>query len=78
MNSSGDDHTDEGESRLRHYLEELREDPPASDPRMTEGIVRRARWQGAVRGPLQVVGTLFAAVAEGLSALLGAERRPRR
>jgi hypothetical protein len=78
MNPSGEDHVDGGEGRLRDYLEELKGDPPRSDPRMSERIIRDARWQQAARGPLQAIGLLLAAVAEGLSDLLGANRGQRR
>jgi hypothetical protein len=78
MNPSGDDHANGGEGRLRDYLEELRDDPPRADPDLAVRVVRGARWQQAARGPLEAIGLLLATLVEGLSDLLGAERRPRR
>jgi hypothetical protein len=78
MNPSGENHGIGGEARLRGYLDELREDPPRPDPGMADRIVQKARWQQSARGPLQAIGLLLATLAEGLSDLLGAKRRPRR
>ena len=77
MSPSGD-YANKGEARLGDYLEELGEDPPQSDPQLTGRVARRARWQQAARGPLQAIGLLLAALADGLSDLLGAKRGPRR
>lgn len=68
---------DDGEGRLLGYLEELREDPPASDAAIARRVRRSARWQQAARAPLQLVGQLAGAVAAGVSALLGAKPRSR-
>ena len=78
MNAPSTDGADPSEARLHDYLDELREEPPSTDPRMSDRIVRRARWQHAARGPLQAIGMLFAALAEGVSTLIGADREPRR
>jgi hypothetical protein len=78
MTPSGEDHSSGDEGRLRDYLDELRQDPPRSDPELADRVVRGARWQQAARGPLQAIGLLLATLAEGISDLLGAERRPRR
>lgn len=78
MSPSERDYENDSEARLRDYLDELREDPPAPDPHLTGRVARRARWQQAARGPLQAIGLLFAALAEGLSDLLGAKRGSRR
>jgi hypothetical protein len=65
---------DPGEGRLVAYLAELREDPPPSDEALAGRVHRSARWQHAVRGPLQVLGHLSGALADGLSVLLGGTR----
>ena len=64
-----------GEGRLVAYLEELREDPPAADPALARRVARSARWQHAVRGPLELIGHLGGALADGLAVLLGGSRR---
>ncbi len=64
-----------GERRLLGYLEELREDPPASDTTIVRRVNRGARWQRAVRDPLKAVGQLAGALADGVLSLLGSKRR---
>jgi hypothetical protein len=65
---------DPGEGRLVTYLAELREDPPTTDEALVRRIGRSARWQGAIRGPLEAVGHLAGAVVDGITALLGGPR----
>jgi hypothetical protein len=65
---------DPGEGRLVAYLTELREDPPPTDEALVRRVHRSTRWQHAVRGPLQVIGQLGGALADGLTALLGGTR----
>lgn len=76
MNPIGENHPDGSETRLRDYLEELRDEPPEPEPPMSARIVRTARWQHAARGPLQAIGMLLDAVAAGIAELFG-DRRPR-
>lgn len=64
-----------GERRLLGYLEELREDPPATDTAIVRRVNRSARWQRAVRDPLRAVGQLAGAFADGVFSLLGSKRR---
>ncbi len=59
------------EQRLSEYLELLRADPPVPGPDLIAGIVRRARWQAAVRDPLVLVGTVATALGEGIRLLFG-------
>jgi hypothetical protein len=66
---------DPGEGRLVAYLAELRGDPPPTDKALTRRVQRSARWQHAVRGPLQVIGHLTGALTDGVAALLGGARR---
>jgi hypothetical protein len=73
---SGGRPADPGEGRLVAYLAELREDPPPTDEGLTRRIGRSARWQQAIRGPLEVVGHLTGALVDGIGALLGERRRP--
>jgi hypothetical protein len=68
---------DPGEDRLVGYLEELRGDAPAADPSLTSRVQKSARWQAAIRGPLELVGHLGGALVDGIAALLGVSRRRR-
>jgi hypothetical protein len=69
---------DPGEGRLVAYLEEVGENPPPTDEALVRRVHRSARWQHAIRGPLEVVGHLGNALADGLTVLLGGPRRPDR
>ncbi len=71
----GEGQADPGEGRLVAYLAELREDPPASDEALVPRVGRSARWQLAIRGPLEVVGHLGGALVDGIAALVGGTRR---
>lgn len=63
------------EDRVAGYLTELRDEPPAPGEGLEHSIVRRARWQQAVRTPVRAVGALGAALGEGLALVLGLRRR---
>jgi hypothetical protein len=76
--SSEEERPKPSERRLEAYLGELREHPPQSSTEIVERVSRSARWQRAVRAPLQVVAGMTAALFEGLGALLGAGRGSRR
>lgn len=67
--------SEQAEGRVAEYLGELREDPPAADGELTRSIVRRARWQQAVRTPVKAVGVLGAAVGDGLALVFGLRRK---
>ena len=67
--------SDPGEDRLVAYLGELREDPPVTDAALVRRVNRSARWQHAIRGPLQALGHLGGAVIDGIAALLGSQER---
>jgi hypothetical protein len=58
------------EWRLREHLTLLRAGSPVSDPAMVARIVRRARSQRAIRGPLRALGHLAAALGDGVRLLL--------
>lgn len=63
---------------LDGYLESLRTDRPTPAPNLVPSVVRKARWQRAVRAPLHAVGALVSALADGLAIMLGSgqSRRP--
>ena len=63
------------ERRLDEHLELLRASPPAPGTDLVASVMRHARWQGLVRAPLRVVGMIGAAFVDGLTALLGGERK---
>jgi hypothetical protein len=73
--STGDGAEDPNEQRLLAYLEELREDPPTGDESLVRRVNRSARWQHAIRGPLEAIGHLTGAFADGIAALLGGSRQ---
>jgi hypothetical protein len=62
------------EWRLREHLTLLRTGPPEPDPAIVGRIVRRARSQRAVRGPLRAMGHLAAALSDGIRLLLATRR----
>jgi hypothetical protein len=65
-----DEDVSPAERRLSEHLEVLRADPPIAGPEVIARIVRRARWQIAIRDPLVFVGALSGAIAEGVGLLL--------
>lgn len=66
------------ERRLEAYLGELREHPPQGSTEIVKKVSRGARWQRAIRAPLEVVVGMAAALFEGIGSLLGADRETRR
>ena len=66
--SSADDLTP-AERRLTQHLELLRQSPPTGAPGLVPRVIRGVRWQRAIRDPLVLVGTVAAALAEGLGIL---------
>jgi hypothetical protein len=59
------------ERRLLEHLELLRAAPTAAQPELIERVIRRARWQRVIRDPLVLIGTVAAAIGEGLLLLIG-------
>ena len=57
------------ERRLTEHLELLRASSPIVAPGLVPRVLRGVRWQRAIRDPLVLVGTVAAALAEGLRAL---------
>lgn len=67
----GDEDLTPAERRLSEHLELLRSSPPTAAPDLIAGILRRARWQIAIRDPLIFLGAVSAAIVEGLTLLSG-------
>jgi hypothetical protein len=63
--------------RLDELLGLLAAEPPTADPGFSHTVVRRARVQRVIAGPLRSAGTFAAAIGEGLRALLGLQRSDR-
>ncbi len=63
------------ERGLAEHLALLRAEPPRPGSGLAARIVRRARWQRALRSPLRTVGMLAAALADGVRLLTGARTR---
>jgi hypothetical protein len=59
------------EHRLYEHLELLRANPPSAVPELIPRIVRRIRWQRAIRDPLIVVGAVASAIGHSLRLLAG-------
>jgi len=74
---SADEPRSPADARLDEHLELLRAQAPASSDTLPRRIARTARWQGAVRAPLQAAASLLGAAAQGLAVLAGVRRRPR-
>lgn len=58
------------EQRLHQHLAVLREDAPPAPTTIVKRVIRSARWQRAIRRPLQAIGALSATVGRGLRLLL--------
>ena len=57
------------EHRLSEHLELLRASPPSTAPELIARIVRRVRWQRAIRDPLILVGAVASAIGQSLRLL---------
>ncbi len=66
------------ERRLIEHLEIVRASPPSGGQSLTRRVVRSARRHRALREPLRLIGTIAAAVIEGVGGLLGIRRTGRR
>lgn len=78
MSDAAADGLTPAEERVREHLAVLREgeDAPAA-PGLAPRVLRAARWQRAVRAPLQAVGQLGAAAFDGVRLVTGARRARR-
>jgi hypothetical protein len=72
-----DEELSAAERRLVEHLEIVKASPPQGGQALVRQVVRKARWQRALRQPLQVIGTIAAAVVDSLAGLLGIRRGPR-
>jgi hypothetical protein len=75
--SPDDDELEPAERRVREFLRSLATDAPSPGTTLAPLVVRRARWQRAVRAPLRAAGGLAAALADGVRMALGARRGAR-
>ena len=62
------------ERRVSEFLSGLAADAPVAGPQLSAAVVRTARWQRAARTPLRAAGSLAAAVADGLTMVLGVRK----
>jgi hypothetical protein len=69
-----DDELDPAERRVSEYLRGLAVDAPRAGTELAATVVRKARWQKAVRTPLRAAGGLAAALVDGVKMALGAQR----
>jgi hypothetical protein len=74
----GDDDLLPAERRVSELLGTLRADPPRAPAELTRTVVRRARWQAAVKPPLRAAGMLASALYDGAKLLLGVGERGQR
>lgn len=62
--SAADEPLTPAERRLDEHLALLRDDAPAPRADLVRRVTRTARWQDAVRKPLQVVGAVARAALD--------------
>lgn len=58
------------ERRLVQHLDLLRASPPITPP-LVPRVIRGVRWQRAIRQPLVLVGSVAAALLDGLALVFG-------
>ncbi len=75
MSADGSPPPSPAHHRLDEHLELLRVEQPPADRSLAPRIVRTARWQRALRAPVQVAASVVGAVIDALSGLIGAGRR---
>jgi hypothetical protein len=78
MNDAQDPPPEPGEARAIELLRMVGSHTPEVRPAFTSRVVRRARAQEAVGGPLRALGGFLAAVAAAISAVVGSSDSPRR
>ena len=71
----GDDDLLPAERRVSELLGTLRSDPPRSPETLTRSVVRRARWQAAIKPPLRAAGMFASALYDGAKLLFGVGKR---
>jgi hypothetical protein len=67
----GPDAMSPAEEQLLRHLHALRESPPDLDTTLAAIIIRRARWQAAVRPFARAAGNLIGAMADSARAMPG-------
>lgn len=65
------------ERRLDEHLELVRAEPPASDPRLTRGVVRTVRWQRALIVPIRMASAVAVGLVAGVRAVAPTRERRR-
>jgi hypothetical protein len=59
------------EQRLSEHLDLIRASPPTAAPELIARILRRVRWQRAIRDPLLLMGAVVSAIGDSLRLLIG-------
>ncbi len=59
------------ERRLAEHLGLLRGGPSDAESDLLSGVLRRARWQRAIRDPVVLMGAVAVAVGDSLTLLFG-------
>jgi hypothetical protein len=75
MSTEGSPPSSPAQERLDEHLELLRAEDPGPGRSLAPRIVRTARWQRALRAPVQVAAAVVGAVIDALSGLMGGRRR---
>jgi hypothetical protein len=68
---AGSDATSPSEEQLLRHLRALREPPPDPDSTLAAIIIKRARWQAAVRPFAQAAGRLIGGMADSAQIMAG-------
>ena len=68
---TGPDATSPAEEQLLRHLHALREPPPDPDRTLAAVIIRRARWQAAVRPFALAAGNLLGGMADSARVMAG-------
>jgi hypothetical protein len=71
-----DEELTDAERALSTHMELLRASPPASRPGIVARIVHTARWQRALRRPLNAVAAVAAAMLDSVRLLFSGRSRP--
>ncbi len=74
--STPDDELTPAERALATHMELLRASPPSPAPGLVAHIVHAARWQRALRRPLNALAEVTAAVVDAVRLLFSGGSRP--
>jgi hypothetical protein len=75
MGDDGGSATSPAQRRLDEHLELLRRDDAGNHEQLVHHIAQRARWQRALRAPIQLAAAIVASVSDGLRSLLSGGKR---